>query len=209
MLAISFHTCQPSLFRRDCTDFDFYVPLSSFTNPLSRFYRPSGRFWAGRPASRCKISRFTALLSRFQSRFIAYVHNWVTYARSRSKVCRSRPQLANQISAILCSQREQILPLSRLDVKIFWGYCPSYKFTNFKVDSYELIQVICLAAEDVNTRNNQSVAFWSPSYIGCSAGNRAVSLLQKPVRSRGIIRPSVVLLRHYVYETLWRSSILC
>ena len=68
-MAISFHTCQPSLFRRDCTDFDFYVPLSSFTNPLSRFYRPSGRFWAGRPASRCKISRFTALLSRFQSRF--------------------------------------------------------------------------------------------------------------------------------------------
>ena len=99
-------------------------------------------------------------------KFVGHVPNWPT-----------------RLVLILCSQREQILPLSRLDVKIFRGYCPSYKFTNFKVDSYELIQVICLAAEDVNTRNNQSVAFWSPSYIGCSAGNRAVSLLQKVLAS--------------------------
>ena len=35
---------------------------------------------------------------------------------------------------ILRSQREQILPLSRLDVKIFKGCCPSCKFT--KVDTY-------------------------------------------------------------------------
>ena len=36
------HTCQPSRFRRDCTDFDCYVPPSRYTNPLSRFYQPSG-----------------------------------------------------------------------------------------------------------------------------------------------------------------------
>ena len=35
-------TCQPSRFRRDCTEFDCYVPPSRFINPLSRFYRPSG-----------------------------------------------------------------------------------------------------------------------------------------------------------------------
>ena len=38
----------------------------------------------------------------------------------------------------------------------------------------QLFQVICLAAEDVNTRNNQSFAFLSSSYIGYLAGNRAV-----------------------------------
>ena len=28
------HTCQPSRFRRDCTEFDCYVPPSRFTNPF-------------------------------------------------------------------------------------------------------------------------------------------------------------------------------
>ena len=31
------HRCQPSRFRRDTPEFDFYVPLSRFTNRLSRF----------------------------------------------------------------------------------------------------------------------------------------------------------------------------
>ena len=30
------HRCEPSCFRRDCTDFDYYVPLSHFTKFLSR-----------------------------------------------------------------------------------------------------------------------------------------------------------------------------
>ena len=39
--------------------------------------------------------------------------------------------------------------------------------------------MICLAAEDVNTRNNQSFAFRSSSYFSYSAGSRAVSLPER------------------------------
>ena len=104
---------------------------------------------------------------------------------------------------ILCSQREQILPLSRLDVKIFRGYCPSYKFTNFKVDLYELIQVICLAAEDVT----QGTTSQFPSDRLRTSVVRQVTELclysRKflPVRSRGPILPSVVLLCSYFCGT--------
>ena len=46
---------------------------------------------------------------------------------------------------ILRSQREQILPLSRLDVKIpiFRGYCPSCKF--MKVDTYDIHCLLVIA----------------------------------------------------------------
>ena len=52
----------------------------------------------------------------------------------------------------------------------------------------QLFQVICFAAEDVN---NQSFAFRSSSYIGYSAGNRAVYQKAMPVLSNMADNPAI------------------
>ena len=55
----------------------------------------------------------------------------------------------------------------------------------------QLFQVICFAPEDVNTKNNQSFAFRSSSYIGYSAGNRAVYQKALPVLSNMADNPAI------------------
>ena len=92
------HTCQPSRFRRDCTDFDCYVPLSRFTNPLSRFYQPSG-FGRDVPLPGVKFLAIPHYHAFVPLSIPFYIHHWVTCAWSRSEKFVGR--VPSQISAYL------------------------------------------------------------------------------------------------------------